>query len=139
VYVPLSAAQAMLNQAGRANTVEAMFEPGVDRDRVESDVQARLGDEFKIGGIEAGGQFLASLEIGTLALNLFGILALTMGGFVFNTFRTIVAERRHDIGMLRAVGAARKTVVGIILAESLLQGVTAPPSGSLSAWRWPMA
>jgi len=124
VYVPLTAAQAMFNQTGRVNTVEAIFEAGADRDRVESDVQTRLGGEFKIGGIEAGSQFLASLEIGTLALNLFGVLALAMGGFIiFNTFRTIVAERRHDIGMLRAVGASRKTVVGIIVAESLLQGV----------------
>ncbi|HLF24792.1 MAG TPA: FtsX-like permease family protein [Anaerolineae bacterium] len=132
VYVPLTAAQTMFNHMGRANTVEAIFSPGADRDRVESDVQARLGDEFKIGGIEAGGQFLASLEIGTVALNVFGILALTMGGFViFNTFRTIVAERRRDIGMLRAVGASRKTVVGIILAESLLQGVIGTAVGMI--------
>ena len=124
VYVPLAAAQAMFNQPGRINTVEAIFEASADRDRVESDVQARLGGEFKIGGIEAGNQFLAGLEIGTVALNLFGVLVLAMGGFIiFNTFRTVVAERRHDIGMLRAIGASRKTVVGIILAESLLQGV----------------
>jgi putative ABC transport system permease protein len=132
VYVPLSAAQAMFNQAGRINTVEAILEAGADRDRVESDVRTRLGSEFKIGGIEAGSQFLASLEIGTVALNLFGILALMMGGFIiFNTFRTIVAERRHDIGMLRAVGASRKTVIGIILAESLLQGVIGTAAGMI--------
>ena len=124
VYVPLPAVQAMFNQAGRINTVEAMFAADADRDRVESDVRARLGDEFKIGGIEAGNQFLASLEIGSVALNMFGILVLAMGGFIiFNTFRTIVAERRRDIGMLRAVGASRKTVVGIVLVESLLLGV----------------
>jgi putative ABC transport system permease protein len=132
VYVPLSAAQALFNQPGRINTVEAMFAAGTDRDRVESDVQARLGDEFKIGGIEAGSQFLAGLEIGTVALNIFGILVLTMGGFViFNTFRTIVAERRRDIGMLRAVGASRKTIVGVILAESLLQGVIGTAVGMI--------
>ena len=132
VYVPLPAAQAMFNQTGRINSVEAIFKPGADRDRVESDVKARLGDEFKIGGIEAGNQFLAMLELGTVALNLFGVLALTMGGFViFNTFRTIVAERRRDIGMLRAVGASRKTVVGIILAESLLQGVIGTAAGMI--------
>ena len=132
VYVPLSAAQAMFNQASRINTVEAIFAADADRDRVESDAKTRLGDRFKIGGIEAGNQFLAALEIGTVALNVFGVLALSMGGFViFNTFRTIVAERRRDIGMLRAVGASRKTVVGIILAESLLQGVVGTTVGMI--------
>jgi putative ABC transport system permease protein len=51
-------------------------------------------------------------------------MALAMGGFIiFNTFRTIVAERRRDIGMLRALGASRGTIIGIILSEGLLQGV----------------
>ena len=46
-----------------------------------------------------------------------------MGGFIiFNTFRTIAAERRRDIGMLRAIGASRRTIVGLILIEGLLQG-----------------
>src|SRR5581483_1739142 len=40
-----------------------------------------------------------------------------------NTFRSVVAERRHDIGMLRAVGASRRTIVGLFLTEGLLQGV----------------
>jgi putative ABC transport system permease protein len=47
-----------------------------------------------------------------------------MGAFIiFNTFRTVVAERRHDIGMLRAVGASRRTIIGLFLAEGLLQGL----------------
>jgi len=46
-----------------------------------------------------------------------------MGGFIiFNTFRTVVVERRHDIGMLRALGASRGTIIGLFLAEGLLQG-----------------
>ena len=46
-----------------------------------------------------------------------------MGGFIiFNTFRTIIAERRHDIGMLRSIGASRGTIRGLILIESILLG-----------------
>ena len=64
------------------------------------------------------------MEIARTALSLFGALALFMGGFIiFNTFRTVVAERRRDIGLLRALGATRRTVIGIILAEGLLQGL----------------
>jgi putative ABC transport system permease protein len=47
-----------------------------------------------------------------------------MGGFIiFNTFRTVVAERRHDIGMLRAIGANRATITGLVLTEGLVQGI----------------
>jgi putative ABC transport system permease protein len=47
-----------------------------------------------------------------------------MGGFIiFNTFRTVVAERKRDLALLRAVGASRQTILGLILAEGVLQGL----------------
>ncbi|KAB2853817.1 MAG: FtsX-like permease family protein, partial [Anaerolineae bacterium] len=53
----------------------------------------------------------------------FGVIALFLGGFlIFNTFRTVVIERRHDLGMLRAIGATRRQIMQLILTESLLQG-----------------
>lgn len=55
-----------------------------------------------------------------------------MGGFIiFNTFRTVVAERRRDIGMLRTLGASRSTIIGIILVEGLLQGIVGTALGLL--------
>ena len=64
------------------------------------------------------------MQAGGLIFNMLGFLALAMGGFIiFNTFRTIVAERRHDIGMLRAIGANRGTIVGLVLTEGLVQGI----------------
>jgi len=51
--------------------------------------------------------------------------------FRSNTFRTIVTERRRDIGMLRALGATRRTVIGTILAEGLLQGLLGSAVGIL--------
>lgn len=130
VYVPLPAAQTLFNQPDRINTVEAVFTPDADRERVGTDAQARLGDRFKLSELESGSQFLASLQVGQIALNIFGLLALAMGAFViFNTFRTIVAERRRDIGMLRAVGASRRTIMGAVLAESLLQAVVGTIGG----------
>ncbi|MBN1810559.1 MAG: ABC transporter permease, partial [Anaerolineae bacterium] len=124
VFMPLAAAQTLFNQPGEINTVEALFAPDVKRATVEADVQARVGDEYTLGALKSGNELLASIEVGKVVLSVFGLLALTMGGFViFNTFRAVVAERRRDLGMLRAVGASRKTIVGLILAEGVLQGV----------------
>ena len=65
----------------------------------------------------------ASIKLAEALFNAFGFLALFMGGFIiFNTFRTLVAERRRDLGMLRAVGASRRMIIGLILTEGLVQG-----------------
>jgi len=132
VFMPLAAAQALFDQPGEINTVEALFAPDVDRAAVEAEVQARVGEGYTLGALESGSELLASIEIGKIALSVFGLLALMMAGFViFNTFRAVVAERRRDLGMLRAVGASRKTIVGLILAEGALQGAIGAAAGLL--------
>ncbi len=124
VYVPLNAAQRLVNQPDLINTIEAVFAPGVTREDMEARVSESLGDQYKLGQLNAARAFEANLQVAEIIVSLFGAAALVMGGFIiFITFRTIVIERRRDIGMLRAIGASRRTVLGIILAESLIQGV----------------
>jgi putative ABC transport system permease protein len=75
------------------------------------------------------------MDMGTKAMSFIGILALAMGGFViFNTFRTIIAERRRDLGMLRALGATRRTVLALILTESLIQGILGTVLGLVAGY-----
>ncbi|MEP7357054.1 MAG: ABC transporter permease, partial [Anaerolineales bacterium] len=127
VIVPLAQAQAMMSQPGQLNTIEANFTPSTDaaaRAANDARLQAALGDHFHLEALPNGTELLSSLQVGQTALSAFGVLALLMGAFIiFNTFRTVVVERRHDIGMLRAVGASRSTIIGLFLAEGLLQGV----------------
>ena len=79
---------------------------------------------YKVGAVEVGNELAAALEIGQSIMWVFGIMALAMAAFIiFNTFRTVVAERRRDLGMLRAVGASKRTVLGLIVTESLIQGI----------------
>jgi putative ABC transport system permease protein len=125
VLVTLREAQKLLDLPNRINTVEVNLDTTdqAQRDAIQQSIQAVLGDDYTLGGLSSGTEILASLRTGQIAFNLFGFLALFMGGFIiFNTFRTIVAERRHDIGMLRAIGASRGTIIGLILIEGLLQG-----------------
>ncbi len=130
VYVPLPAAQELLNLPGEINTVEALFAPDSDAEIVRQTVLERLGAGYRLGGQEVGGDLLASLELANLVFTTFGVLSLAMGAFIiFNTFRTVVVERRRDIGMLRAVGASRRTILGLIVTESLLQGVIGTAAG----------
>ncbi|MFZ0545586.1 MAG: FtsX-like permease family protein [Candidatus Promineifilaceae bacterium] len=124
LFVPLMTAQTIFDQPGQINTIEAQFDPGSDAAVVRQAVLDRLGTGFHAGGIQAGSEFASALEAANYVFNMFGLIATAMGGFIiFITFRTIIVERRRDIGMLRAIGASRKTVLSMILVESLTMGV----------------
>lgn len=135
VWVPLQAAQSLLGQSGRINTIDASFVAGAGRADIQRVVSLKLGPRFKIGGIGGASQLLANLQTAQAAFDLLGFMALAMGGFIiFNTFRTIVSERRRDIGMLRAIGASRGTIVAIVGIESLIQGAVGTALGLVAGY-----
>src|SRR5204862_6236824 len=79
---------------------------------------------YAINAASSQPDILASVQIGYTLLDLMGLLALFLGAFlIFNTFRTVVLERRHDMAMLRAIGATRAQLTQLILIESLFQGL----------------
>lgn len=132
VLVTLSQAQKLLDAPGRINVIEANLAPQdkAAREAVVANIQAQLGNTYTFGGLTSGSEFATTMENSVLIFNMIGFLALAMGGFIiFNTFRTIVAERRHDIGMLRVIGASRATIVGLVLTEGLVQGIVGTAIG----------
>jgi putative ABC transport system permease protein len=125
VLVPLAEAQTLLDAAGQVNVIDANFDTTNEDRRAEilSQIEGTVGPAFTVGALPSGSQLATNLRVGQLIFTLLGVLALLMGGFIiFNTFRTVVAERRRDIGMLRAVGANRRTISGVVLTEGAIQG-----------------
>jgi putative ABC transport system permease protein len=132
VLMPLTQAQKLMDMSGHINVIEANL---ATRDKAQTQaiidtIKTQMGDSYTLGGLSSGSEFAASIQIAGLIFNMFGLLTLAMGGFIiFNTFRTVVAERRHDIGMLRAIGANRATIVGLVLTEGLVQGLVGTAIG----------
>ena len=124
VYVTINEAQRMTGSGATINSVEARFVAGTTRSVVEAAVRRKLGSDYLVGGLSNESSLLASVQTANYMFTFFGLFALIMGGFIIlNTFRTLVSERRHDIGMLRAIGANRGTILGIFLIQGVLQGV----------------
>ncbi len=127
VLVPLSQAQKMTGETGKINAIKVNVEAFANKARrseIQASLESALGKNFKVGTAIVGDDMFATIELARIALSVFGTLALFMGGFIiFNTFRTVVMERRRDIGMLRALGATRRTIIGAILTEGFLQGL----------------
>ena len=132
VLVTLTEAQKLLDMSGRISVIEANL---TTKDKAQSEaivntIKEQLGSTYTLGGLTSGSEFAGAMQIGGAIFNMFGVLSLAMGGFIiFNTFRTIVAERRHDIGMLRAIGANRTTIISLVLTEGLVQGVVGTAIG----------
>ncbi len=134
VLVSLTRAQELFGARGQINVIDANFD-SVDETRragIESAVRSALGPGYTIGVLQSGAEILNNIQTIQVALTLFGSLGLLMGAFIiFNTFRTIIAERRRDIAMLRAVGASRGTISRLIVIEGLIQGVLGTAVGML--------
>jgi putative ABC transport system permease protein len=133
VYLSLEAAQALFGLPEQINAIAGQTTAEADPETVGAVVLERLGSGFTLGTVEAGSQEWSSvLQMAELVFTLFGLLALAMGGFIlFNTFRTSVVERRRDIGMLRAIGASRRTIIGLVLTEGILIGAVGTLLGML--------
>jgi putative ABC transport system permease protein len=62
----------------------------------------------------------------TTALLIFGLLSLFVGAFVIvNTFAIVIAQRKQELALLRAIGASRLQVARSVVLEALLIGVVA--------------
>ena len=73
-----------------------------------------------------------------IAFSLCGDRALGLGLFLMaSTFAVVAAERRGEIGALRALGADRGQVGRLFLGEAALLGVLGALPASRSAGAWP--
>ncbi len=134
LLVTLPQAQAMFEAAGKINMIEANFDTTDEtrRAEIEAAIIAGLGEAYHVGALASNSELLTGLALGQAIFTMLGLLALLMGAFIiFNTFRTVVAERRRDIGMLRSLGASRRAIMGIVLSEGLIQGVAGTGLGLL--------
>ncbi|HPS42091.1 MAG TPA: ABC transporter permease, partial [Anaerolineaceae bacterium] len=93
-YVTLPTAQQILLLPGRITNIDLLLDSGADKALVSRAILAKLGSDFKMGAVEVGNELEDMLALGQNVMWLFGIMALITAGFIiFNTFRTIVAER----------------------------------------------
>ncbi len=66
-----------------------------------------------------------------MMITFFGSLALLVGLFlVFNSVSISVAERRREIGILRALGAAKNSILALFVIESALMGLLGAALGA---------
>ena len=124
----LPTAQAVLDETGELNYINAIADPGADKATVQRDIAKVLppGVEVVTGQTVADENTNAidqSLSFFNTALLVFAFISLFVGAFIiYNTFSIIVGQRTRELALLRAVGASRRQVFGSVLAEAAIVG-----------------
>ena len=133
----LTTAQRLFDKVGLVDEVDVQAEPGVSagelRDRIAAvlpdDVEALTGDQVAADGSAAVRDAMGAF---TTVLLAFAVISLLVGSFViWNTFNVLVAQRRREVALLRAVGATRRQVLGGVLVEATLVGTLSGGLGLL--------
>lgn len=128
-------AQRLLAQPGKYDTINIVADPGISQSEIVRRVGAVLptGIEAVTGATvtkENQSQIQKGLSFFSTFLLIFSVVALLVGAFLmFNTFAITVAQRTRETGLLRALGASRRQVLGSVLAEALVVGVLASVIG----------
>jgi putative ABC transport system permease protein len=141
---PLPIAQQMANRPGQLDSIFVIAEPGVDVDKLRSELEADVNGQATVAEpLFRTAQANTATRLTRDSTLMLAMIALVVAAFlVFNSTNLTVAQRRPTIAMLRAVGGRRTAIVGGLLAESALIGlfgaVVGIPLGIL-AGHWTIA
>jgi len=124
---------------GRGRTFDRLdiaLAPGVDIETGRRAIAAALGPAYRIETPATRGQsFQSLLRIYDLMLNFSSAFALVIGMFIiYNASALAVAERRREIGILRALGAFRGQIVALVIGEYALGGLIGSLLGVLGGY-----
>ena len=124
-YIPTARALELYNRDGMMK-IDLAYAEGVPAARISESISATLKarhgrEDFTITTQEDMLRTLSNiLDILTLAVGALGSISLLVGGVGIVTIMTIaVTERTGEIGLLVALGAPRKTILGLFLGEAV--------------------
>lgn len=120
VLMDIAAAQLAFQRLGRLDRVDVRLADGVSVDGAETAIRERLPEGLLVRRPDRRSQqvekMLAAFHFNLTALS---YIALLVGLFlVYNTVSISVIARREEIGTLRALGASRRAVLALFLAEA---------------------
>jgi putative ABC transport system permease protein len=125
----LATAQRLFDRVGLVDAVAIRGHDGVSPEELRDEVAAVLPSGLEaMTGTEVAQEGTAAIRDGlgvfTKVLLVFAAVALLVGSFViWNTFNVLVAQRRRETALLRAVGATRRQIMGGVIIEALAIGL----------------
>lgn len=125
LFVPLTFAQRYLGEKGKINAVDIVLADGADEGPAAGRIREVLATGLDLHASASATQLAkgttTEVEWGLSLASAFAVILAFI--IIVNTFLMNISERRPQIAILRAVGATRAQVLGMLLGEALLLGV----------------
>jgi putative ABC transport system permease protein len=120
VILPQAVAADMVGRPDLVSRIDLFLDAAVDVAQVRHAVAVVLHGQAQVNQPEAGDnrslEMLAGLKLG---FSLCGAASLLIGLFlIYNVLSISVAERRHEVAMLRCIGATVGQIIGLFLSEA---------------------
>jgi len=132
-YISLDAARQLFQYGDRYSGIEIRLHDLADADNVKRSLQATLGEGMTVStwyDLHRDLYSVMMIERWTAYI----ILCLIVGVATFNVLGSLtmgIIEKRRDIGVLKALGATRTSIVRIFMFEGLLVGTIGTVAGVL--------
>ena len=122
--VDLETAQKLFGMTGKLTRVDIVAEPGGDIDALAAAIDAALGPGYNVQSTRARvNDMHRMVEAYQRLLTFFSAMAVLAGIMVLAaTINIAVAEQQRNIGVLRALGATRRTILWMVEAEAAAIG-----------------
>jgi putative ABC transport system permease protein len=120
----IAQAQQWLGLVGRLSRIEVVAPPGGAGSRDIARLRAELPADLVLQGVEQHSRTsLAMTHAFTTSLKAMSLLALLVGLFlIYSAMSFSVVQRRKSFAVLRALGATRLELLGLVLAEAAVLG-----------------
>ena len=121
---------------GTINQIAVTLQPGVDKAATQNAIQDWLGTQAQVQTLQDSQGLVSDVTAGLqIGFAIGGAGALVVGLFlVYIVLSVNVAERRHDIGILRAVGATKGQIAGLFVGEAHCMGLVGSALGLPLGW-----
>ncbi len=140
VYIDTQRALSLFNRDG-VMEIDVTFSANVKTDQLMQSIKEHLTLRHKAEDftLTSQDQMLATLDkiLGVLKIALIGLAAISLlvGSIgILTIMSTLVDERRSEIGLLRALGASKKTVASLFLTEAIMFSIMGGIAGILTAF-----
>lgn len=129
----IDGARLTFGKEGKLDRVDVVTREGESVDQVAARIRSRLGPGYEVERPETQNENMERMvKAYQTMLTFFSTLALLVGLFLItNSISIAVAERKREIGTLRALGATRWGILTLFLSEAVAMGAV---GAFLGAW-----
>jgi len=131
IYVPMSFALSLLDYGSKRSSLEVTCTEGYDREKLRNEIQAALGDKFRVLlGEEIHQDLYKILRIEKLFV--FILLTLIIGIASINIYfvlTMLAIDKKKDMAILATQGASKKLIQNIFMKEGAMIAITGAGTG----------